>query len=267
MILAKCFTIMKRSKNHHWPRWWTVRIAVFMAIAPIMLYSAPAGANEALCDAATRNQERVSKIPSRLLYAIASVESGRWDAETKANIAWPWTVTSLGEGKFYPTRQEAIQAVKTLIGNGVTNIDVGCMQINLGYHPDAFETLHEAFEPETNVAYAATFLNDLRKTRRSWSRAVRFYHSSDTKRQAYYGKKVYGAWQQIRIRDRKVHIAERKKRVDAKRQARIATPEPTDDNAAGSSVQFGKGTTWPPRDYRQQRQMQMNARAWAFSPK
>ena len=77
-----------------------------MAIAPIMLYSAPAGANEALCDAATRNQERVSKIPSRLLYAIASVESGRWDAETKANIAWPWTVTSLGEGKFYPTRRK-----------------------------------------------------------------------------------------------------------------------------------------------------------------
>ena len=36
------------------------------------------------------------------------------------------------------------------------------MQVNLGYHPDAFEDLEQAFDPTYNVAYAASFLVELR---------------------------------------------------------------------------------------------------------
>ena len=85
-----------------------------------------------LCTNAIRAEEKRSGIPNRLLEAIASVESGRWDKKTGANIAWPWTVTSEGSGKFYPSRAAAIRAVNAVQRRGITNIDVGCMQINLG---------------------------------------------------------------------------------------------------------------------------------------
>ena len=136
---------------------------------------------------------KAQQYSDRLLVAIASVESGRWNRETGVNIAWPWTVTAEGTGKFYPSRRAAIAAVETLQRRGIRNIDVGCMQINLGYHPDAFRPLNHAFYPSTNVAYAAKFLKELRIQRRSWDKAMRYYHSSDPKRQRYYGDKVYKA--------------------------------------------------------------------------
>jgi soluble lytic murein transglycosylase-like protein len=54
----------------------------------------------------------------------------------------------------------------------VRNIDVGCMQVNLGYHGKAFADLEAAFDPATNVAYAARFLSELFSKRRSWALAV-----------------------------------------------------------------------------------------------
>ena len=265
MILAAACSIMKiRIRNTGDTRCLSA-VALFLATVLFAAYPAASSANEALCDAATRHEEQQSRIPSRLLYAIASVESGRWDAETQANFAWPWTVTARGEGKFYPTRTDAIRAVRALISNGVTNIDVGCMQINLGYHPDAFQTLPEAFEPEKNVAYAATFLNDLRKSKRSWSRAVRFYHSSDSARQTHYGRKVYGAGQEIRIRDRRIQVAKLRERAEARQKQRAADAANSTETA--TEIRKVAGSAWPPHDYRRQRQLEMNARARTFSPK
>ncbi len=37
---------------------------------------------------------------------------------------------------------------------GVQSIDVGCFQINMYYHPGAFATLEQAFDPRANAAYA-----------------------------------------------------------------------------------------------------------------
>jgi hypothetical protein len=237
----------------------------FGLVSPTSVHAiGEAGDATTACDAATRQEERQNRIPARLLYAIATVESGRWDSETGASFAWPWTVTARGEGKFYPSREAAIRAVQALQREGVTNIDVGCMQINLGYHPDAFESLQNAFDPATNVAYAATFLNDLRKDKRSWSQAVRFYHSSDFERQTKYGDKVYTAWGEIRVRDRLAQL-EKRRILAAERRARrvernqVAVQEETEGNASA------RGIVWPPRDYRAQRQAEMTARAWAFS--
>lgn len=202
-----------------------------------------------LCEAAADQQERQRRIPKHLLRAIAAVESGRWDASSRANIAWPWTVTAKGKGRFLPSKEAAIRAVQALQRQGVTNIDVGCMQINLFYHADAFETLDEAFEPASNVAYAAKFLTELRKARRSWTRAVRFYHSADPRRQRHYGRKVHAAQRAIRAG------GGRREQTTAplNRAMRIAAPP----HAAGSA--------WPPRGYRAQRRMELAARAWAFN--
>ena len=58
-------------------------------------------------------------------------------------LAWPWTVNQAGKSFYLKSKQEAIAKVKELQAQGHTNIDVGCMQINLAYHPDAFENALE----------------------------------------------------------------------------------------------------------------------------
>ena len=67
---------------------------------------------------------------------------------------WPWTINAEGQGLFYDTKAQAVAAVRALQARGVRSIDVGCMQVNLMHHPDAFPTLEQAFDPQTNAAYA-----------------------------------------------------------------------------------------------------------------
>jgi hypothetical protein len=38
---------------------------------------------------------------------------------------------------------------------GSQSIDVGCFQVNLYYHPTAFVSLAEGFDPAANARYAA----------------------------------------------------------------------------------------------------------------
>jgi hypothetical protein len=51
------------------------------------------------------------------------------------------------------------------------------MQVNLMYHPAAFETLDAAFEPDTNADYAARFLVSLHAQTGDWQKAAGLYHS------------------------------------------------------------------------------------------
>jgi len=147
-----------------------------------------------LCVAATRQAEIDHHLPPHLLAAISLTETGRWSTAHKASFAWPWTVMAEGVGRYLPSRQAAIAEVRRLKARGITNIDVGCLQINLYYHGDAFESLEEAFDPDANAQYAAAFLADLNQSARSWTTAVRHYHSRDETRGAYYQNKVYDIW-------------------------------------------------------------------------
>ncbi|MBB4312167.1 transglycosylase SLT domain-containing protein [Roseospira marina] len=149
-----------------------------------------------LCRNQTALQEQVSGIPAHVLTAISMVESGRWDGERQARIAWPWTVTNGGSGKFFRTKAEAIAHVKMLQARGEWNIDVGCMQINLHYHGDEFSSLDKAFEPKANVAYAAKFLTALYKETGSWTRAVQRYHSATPVHAERYIGKFRIAWRE-----------------------------------------------------------------------
>lgn len=153
-------------------------LALALAVAP-----APARADyfsyaDNLCLDQTRLKEQVSDIPAHMLTALSVVESGRWDSDRQARIAWPWTVNNGGTGKFFRTKAEAIAHVRALQARGEWNIDVGCMQINLHYHGDAFDSLEKAFEPRANVEYAAKFLTDLYRQTGSWTQAVSRYHSA-----------------------------------------------------------------------------------------
>jgi hypothetical protein len=70
-------------------------------------------------------------------------------------------------------------------------IDVGCMQVNLQFHPNAFRSLEEAFDPTANVAYAAGFLQQLgAETNGDWNLATGFYHSHTPELAAAYRNRV-----------------------------------------------------------------------------
>jgi hypothetical protein len=152
------------------------------------------------CVTPIAQQERLYGIPSQLLAAVSLAESGRWDKENAASFAWPWTVTAEGKGQFFASKAEAIAQVQALRARGIRNIDVGCMQINLLHHPDAFPDLETAFEPDSNVAYAASFLKGLFDDSRSWITAVGNYHSATPVFHFQYRAKVVGLWNDTRRR-------------------------------------------------------------------
>ncbi len=137
----------------------------------------PVRAQNALCRAAITAAEAEYSIPDRLLLGIGRVESGRRDPETGAFDPWPWTINAEGRGSFFPTRQAAIAAVRELQAGGMRSIDVGCMQINLRHHPEAFANLEEAFDPLANARYSARFLTNLRNRAGDWTTASGHYHS------------------------------------------------------------------------------------------
>jgi tetratricopeptide (TPR) repeat protein len=141
-----------------------------------------------------QSYERNMRIPQGLLTAISLVESGRPAGPNNQLTAWPWTINVNGQGKFFDSKEEAIAETRKLLDEGQRSIDVGCMQINLRYHPNAFKTMEDAFDPALNVAYGAQFLKSLHALQGSWAKAVERYHSSDDGRRAEYREKVIAFW-------------------------------------------------------------------------
>ncbi|MFC7477070.1 lytic transglycosylase domain-containing protein [Dankookia sp. GCM10030260] len=146
------------------------------------------------CRAAIAQAERDRGIPPRLLAAIGRVESGRRDPQTGTTHPWPWAVNAEGRGSFYPDKAAAIAAVRALQAAGVRSIDVGCLQINLRHHPQAFATLEEAFDPLANARYGARFLAELQATRGDWMQAAAAYHSQTPGFAEAYRARVAAAW-------------------------------------------------------------------------
>ncbi len=181
----------------------------------------PAWRDSALCNSAIAAAEQAQALPLRLLKAVALAESGRWDKASKESFAWPWTVTSGGTGQYFPDKASAIAAVQRLRARGVTNIDVGCLQVNLGYHPDAFADLSAAFDPAINATYAARFLKGLRLDRHAWSIAVAYYHSAKPDEGRRYSDKVFDLWHAANTRAYKEVLVERREAY-ARRRAEFA---------------------------------------------
>lgn len=183
----------------------SIRAAIITVLAGVLAaaFAAKAGAaidDSRVCGLETARQERLQMVPDRLLHAISLVESGRWDADRQASFAWPWTVTAEGEGHYLPSKDAAVAEVQKLRARGVTNIDVGCMQVNLQAHPDAFHSIDEALDPAANVAYGARFLNELHASTQNWYTAAAYYHSQTPALAEAYKVKLVAAWNAARNR-------------------------------------------------------------------
>lgn len=141
--------------------------------------------------------ERLNGIPTHLLAAIASSESGRWNDTLGMVIPWPWTINAEGKGYYFESKAEAIAKVRQLQARGMRSIDVGCMQVNLKHHPSAFANLDQAFDPKYNVAYAARFLRTNYTDLHSWTRATAAYHSRTPVYGNQYLAQIEKAWNTI----------------------------------------------------------------------
>lgn len=146
------------------------------------------------CDRAAAQAEHTWNLPAGLLAAIGTVESGRIDPVALDRHAWPWSINADGAGYFSASKSEAVGLVRVLQARGARYIDVGCFQVDLFYHPDAFSSLEQAFDPDANAGAAARILVQGRFNATGWDQAVAAYHSASLLKGAWYLQRVLAAW-------------------------------------------------------------------------
>jgi hypothetical protein len=129
--------------------------------------------------------EKEHEIPSGLLAAIASVESG----------LKPYAIGVSGKSVKASSKEEAKKIIKQYLAKGITNIDIGIMQINWRWHSKEFnQNLDDMLNPSQNIIYAAQLLKSLHVKHQSWQKAVRHYHSAKNEYHRKYSKAVLVSW-------------------------------------------------------------------------
>lgn len=109
-------------------------------------------------------------------------------------VPWPWSIDVDGAGQMFGNGPDAVSATRAAQVAGHHSIDVGCFQISLLHHPDAFADLDQAFDPQANAQYAARFLATLQVRLGNWKDAVAAYHSASPELGLPYRDRVYAAW-------------------------------------------------------------------------
>ena len=68
------------------------------------------------------------------------------------------------------------------------------MQINMKYHPEAFDSFEQALDPKYNVAYAAKLLTEHYNYTNKWESAIGRYHNKKPSIGQRYYSRVYKNW-------------------------------------------------------------------------
>ena len=110
-----------------------------------------------------QNAARDAGVPVAVLHAIAIVESGRtWSDGVRR--PWPWTLNSVKGPMYFASREQAAQVLLGLIEAGVTNVDIGLMQVNYGYHGRKVRAAVDLLDPSTNLRIASQVLSASKNT-------------------------------------------------------------------------------------------------------
>lgn len=150
--------------------------------------------NSRYCERYFSYYEQVHDIPSGLLKAISLTETKIWHKLSESYITWPWAVNAGGKAYYFDNKMEAIKAVESMMSKGQKSFDVSCMQVNLLYHPKAFTSLEQAFEPKHNINYAASFLKSNYEKHKNWHKAIAAYHSENPVHGTPYAARVMKHW-------------------------------------------------------------------------
>ncbi|MEO8530344.1 MAG: transglycosylase SLT domain-containing protein [Deltaproteobacteria bacterium] len=104
-------------------------------------------------------------------------------------MPWPWTINQAGDGAFYASEKELKNQADSLISAGKSNFDLGCFQVNYGWHGENFASLEAMMDPQTNADYAAAMLKRLYDAKGDWIKAAGAYHSgTDAEAKSYIAK-------------------------------------------------------------------------------
>ena len=162
-----------------------IYIEVIVVACVYMLCADPSKAGTATvsCSNAAAHAEQNLMLPAGLLNSIGLVETGNQ----------PWSVNVDGVGHSFSSAGDAVNFVRSVSLSGAHYVDVGCFQIDLLYHPDAFTSLESAFDPVSNAMAAGRFLLSLNQTTSSWFQAVGRFHSSIPLLAVSYARRVYAA--------------------------------------------------------------------------
>ena len=211
----------------------TACLALFLGLALPTAASAADDAkastsNWSICERATVSAEMAQQLPRAMLFSVSMVESGRFNKTMRKTRPWPWTINAEGQSYYFDNKAEAVAATRHLLEQGIRSIDVGCMQINLRYHPNAFKNLETAFDPAINVAYGAEFLKHLYTRTNSWPDAIAAYHSQSKTRSQPYFARVIDVWtdQHARI-SRLAHVLKEQTKTQVAAQLRQTQEEDT----------------------------------------
>lgn len=125
----------------------------------------------------------VTGVPVEVLAAIALNESVR------AGTPWPWTLNIAGRAVYFGTRVQAYRAAKRLLSKGMTNFDIGIMQISWKHNGWRFTNAWDALQPSINIATAGRILAENYRISRSWRQSVTWYHTRNRARgQRYWSR-------------------------------------------------------------------------------
>lgn len=131
------------------------------------------------CGEAADIVERSLDIPQGLLAAIAKVESG----------GNPFAVNVNGRALRFPSEAMASEAARVMSNPSAPGvrpkIDIGCFQIDLAWHPDAFVSVRAGFDPVINGIAAGLFLRRLHLLTGDWREAVARYHAASSEGARY----------------------------------------------------------------------------------
>ena len=155
---------------------WMLLTGVFLGVCPCAWASSSLKVSERFIEHIAMEES----IPPKLLKSIAWVESG----------FYPWVLNIRGRPYFFSARKEAEAFLEKALKEGVTNIDIGCAQINWHFHGLHFKRPHVLLSPEISLRYVARLLRQNKTARGSWMQAALFYHSSHHKHQRIYHLKL-----------------------------------------------------------------------------
>lgn len=164
-----------------------ISLIILAATVPPALARSGTGGAELCLRAAAQAAER-SGVPYDVLRAVSVVETGR------NGQPWPWTVSVRGEGHWSNTMQDAATLVQAALDQGITNVDLGCFQLNLYWHARAFQSIEDMLDPARNAAYAADFLAEKYAETGDWSLAAAAYHSATPEHADRYQARFDATW-------------------------------------------------------------------------
>lgn len=176
----------------------------------VAICAGPALADARLCNAAADTAAARHGVPPALMRAITRVETGR------DGRPWPWTLNVDGRGQWFASPDEAFRAAQAASDAGSGQIDLGCFQLNLQWHGNAFPGIEAMLDPMANADYAARFLADLHAEFGDWRSAAAAYHSRTGERGDAYIAKLEAAHaeggDEIEVPEAPLVVAERQNR-------------------------------------------------------